>query len=124
MKEKVVEEEFVLDGLHIAPAVLETIVTMSIASVEGVAALGGAKINTADTSTFVKQRSRTRKGVEVFVEDEQFVIDVHLTVIYGYNFKEVARDVRERVGAALASQIGITSIHSVNVYVDGIKFED
>ncbi|MBS3957635.1 MAG: Asp23/Gls24 family envelope stress response protein [Clostridiales bacterium] len=109
-------EEIRLPGLTIAPSVLDTIITLAVNQVEGVAfassgqGLGGL-VNRA-----------AGKAVEVSsAEDGAVTVSVHITVRYGMPIHTVARTVQEAVADSIRSQVG-TKVDSVDVYVDGIEF--
>ena len=115
------DDELELNGLHIAPEVVETIVIMAVGSIESVAALGSAKAE----GNGIKQRNQrqARKAVVVTSEDDKLVVDVHVTVHFGYHLRDIASEIREVVDSAVETQLGI-QVSAVNVFVDGLKFED
>ncbi len=114
-------EELYVDGLGLAPGVMETIVAIAAKEVEGVASVGA--------STFTGLRSRfaakpAGQGIDVSMNDEQGIdIAVHIDVFYGKPIPQVAEAVRETVADAVATQVGFT-VSSVDVYVDGIRFNN
>ena len=74
-------EELYVDGLGLAPGVMETIVAIAAKEVEGVASVG--------SSTFTGLRSRfaakpAGQGIDVSMNEEQGVdVAVHIDVFYG-----------------------------------------
>ncbi|HEY5517272.1 MAG TPA: Asp23/Gls24 family envelope stress response protein, partial [Coriobacteriia bacterium] len=67
--------ELSLEGLDIAPGVVETMVQLAAGQVDGVACI--------DTSALGKL-SRSNKAVEVALdEDGRFVVTIHITALYG-----------------------------------------
>lgn len=114
-------EELYVDGLGLAPGVMETIVAIAAKEVEGVAVVG--------SSTFSGLRSLiTAKpdasGIDVSMnESEGIDIAVHIDVNYGQSIPAVADAVRAAVADAVATQVGFT-VSSVDVYVDGIRFAE
>ena len=100
-------EELYVDGLGLAPGVMETIVAIAAKEVEGVASVG--------SSTFTGLRSRfaakpAGQGIDVSMNEEQGVdVAVHIDV--------------QTVADAVATQVGFT-VSSVDVYVDGIRFNN
>ena len=105
-----------VDGMALAPGVLETIISIAVAEVEGVASLGSA-VSGLRSVLSAKQLSQG-VGVEV---DENLNVAVHLDAYYGTVLPELAAKVREAVVDAAAIQVG-ASIASVDVYIDGIQF--
>ena len=109
-------EEIRLEGLGVAPAVLDTIVTLAVKGVDGVVfsssgqGIGGI-VNRA-----------SGKAVEFKTDDEGAVtVTVHITVRYGIPLRTVAGKVQDAVADAITSQVG-ARMAAVNVYVDGIEF--
>ena len=106
-------EELYVDGLGLAPGVMETIVAIAAKEVEGVASVG--------SSTFTGLRSRfaakpAGQGIYVSMNEDQ-------GVFYGKPIPQVAEAVRQTVADAVATQVGFT-VSSVDVYVDGIRFNN
>lgn len=114
-------DEIRLEGLGVAPGVLDTIVTLAAECVEGVAAVG------ASGFAGLVQKG-TRKGAArpvdvVTAEDGSLIASVHVQVIYGSRLQEVARAVQSAVADALSSQVGV-EVGAVDVYVDGLVFAE
>ncbi len=106
------------DGMALAEGVVETIVSIAVQDVEGVAALGGSP----SAGRFNFKSKPAAKGVEVFAgEDDSVSIAVRVDVIYGYALPVVADAIRQAVADAVATQIGI-KVSSVDVYIDSIQF--
>jgi len=113
-------KEISVDGVVIAPNVLETIVTLAAKDVEGVAAIGASP---AAGLMGVISSKPVAPGVE-FDNNEagKLVVGVHIDVVYGYVLPEVAARVRSVVAEALETQLN-TTVGAVDVYIDGIRFE-
>ena len=109
-------EELYVDGLGLAPGVMETIV-----------AIAAKEVASVGSSTFSGIRSRfvsnaAAQGIEVSMNETEGVdIDVHIDVRYGRPIPAVAADVRQAVADAVVTQVGF-KVSSVDVYVDGIRF--
>lgn len=114
-------DEIKLDGLGLAPGVIDTIVTLAAECVDGVAAVGAPGI-----AGFVHKgatKKGTSKAIDVTLTDESSVaVTVHIHVVYGNQLLEVGRMVQKAVADAILSQVGMP-VASVDVYVDGIAFE-
>lgn len=108
-------DELRLDGIGVAPGVLDTIVTLAAQTVEGVAAveapaLGGLK-------------HKGGKALTVTVDDDgAMAVALHVTLKYGQPLHEVAKHLQKAVAEALTSQTG-QPVTSVDVFVDAIAFE-
>lgn len=116
------DEELRFAGLMVAPEVVETIVKLAAEKVEGVASVGVPSDLGAMFSLFSpKKPAAAVPGVAVAVEGDALRIAVHLAVFFGYPFVTLADEVRERVAANVASQVG-AEIAGVDVYIDALVF--
>ena len=110
-----------LDGMVISQNVVETIVTLAAADVEGVAQIGQTSITGGIMAAL--QAKPTMQGVEVDKTDEGgLVIGVHLEVVYGSVLPDVAAAVREKVADAVQLQLGVP-VGAIDIYIDGVRFE-
>ncbi len=108
--------EMKFEGLDVAPGVIETIVSLAAAEVEGVACVEGSGL------AGLMQKAGRTKTVEVSLADDQsFAVTVHLSAAYGRPLRAVAADVQQAIADALLSQTG-HSAASVDVFIDGIVF--
>jgi uncharacterized alkaline shock family protein YloU len=107
-------EEIRLEGLGIAPGVLDTIVQQAAQTVDGVVAIDGGR----GVAGLVGKTG----GVEVDVsEDGILSVAIHTTLAYGEPLQGVAQEVQTAVAEALESMVG-RAVGSVDVYVDGVSF--
>lgn len=114
-------DEIRLEGLGVAPGVLDTIVTVATEACEGVAAIGASGI-----AGLVQKGARkgTARAVDVVTgEDGAVSVTVHVQVYYGSKLREVATCIQAAVSDALVSQVGI-DVAAVDVFVDGIVFAE
>lgn len=108
--------ELRLDGLDVAPGVLETIVTLAAEGVEGIACVDCQGL------AGLMQKAGRSKTVDIAPsEDGRFSITVHATVSYGRPLREVAAEVQAAVADALLSQTG-QAPEAVDVFIDSIIF--
>ncbi|MBI5232592.1 MAG: Asp23/Gls24 family envelope stress response protein [Coriobacteriales bacterium] len=115
-------DEIRLEGIGVAPGVLDTIVTMAAQGVEGVAAVGAQGL----AGLAQKARKGTARAVSVCVceeNPESLDVVVHIQAIYGSRLRDVARGVQAAVVDAITSQVGV-EVASVDVFVDGIVFAE
>ena len=107
--------ELSLEGLDIAPGVVETMVQLAAAQVDGVVCI--------DTSALGKL-SRSIKAVEVALdEDGRFVVTIHITALYGRPLRQLGAAVQDAISDALESQTG-HSASRVDIFIDAIQFPE
>lgn len=114
-------DEIRLEGLGVAPGVLDTIVTVAAEAVEGVAAVGAPGI-----AGLVQKGARkgAARAVDVCVGDDgSLSAAVHIQVTYGQRLRAVAEAVQAAVAEALVSQVGVP-VAGVDVFVDGLVFAE
>ncbi len=115
--------DLTVDDMVIAPGVVETIVSIAVAEVEGVAAVGSAGSANRNLRSMLGAKPSTQ-GVDVDLDEAgKLHVSVHVEVHYGAVLPDVADAVRSAVDQAVEGQIGAT-VGSVDVYVDGIRFAD
>ncbi len=106
-------------SINISEDVIASMVRNAVLEVEGVAGL--ANTAGAEISELLGIRTLT-KGVKVQFVEGKVVVDTILTVSYGSNVVKVARQVQEKVLAAVQATTGLEQVE-VNVHVTGIAFE-
>ncbi|MDR1082850.1 MAG: Asp23/Gls24 family envelope stress response protein [Coriobacteriales bacterium] len=117
-----IDEKLMNEGLAIAPGVVETIVSLAVCQVDGVAQVGAPSLSNSFASAFRKWHPA--QGILIMADDdEQITVAVHVQVFYGYRLQEVAEGVRGAVVDALYGQVGI-EVASVDVFIDGIQFPE
>ena len=105
------------EGMAIAPGVMETIVTLAVRDVPGVASVGAAPSGIRSLLAF----KQSTQGVVVQVsEDDTVQIEVTIRVLSGHS---LAASVRSAVADAVLTQVGLT-VSRVDIKVDGILFQD
>lgn len=110
-----VTAELNLEGLDIAPGVVETIVQLAASEVEGVASVEVSPLG---------KISKSAKSIEVCAdEDGRFVVALHLIATYGRPLRQLGAAVQAAVSDALLSQTG-HSASRVDVYIDSVIFPE
>ena len=112
-------ENLELRNLTIAPGVVETIVSLAIAEVEGIAAVGVRQSPSGLIAALNKKQAMP--GILIYEEDDQVIVDVHVQVFYGYRLAVIVENVRSAVVDAMCSQASI-DVSKVNVTIDAIQF--
>ena len=111
-----------IDGMAIAPGVVETIVSLAVRDVEGVSSVGDPTTN--GIMTIIGGGKPSTQGIEIESgEDDELHISVRLHVKSGYVLPDVANNVRQAAADAINTQVG-AKVGSVDIYIDGIQFGD
>ena len=113
------DESIEVKSLTIAPGVIETIVALAVAEVDGVAALGSRTSPGGIISSLGKKHATS--GILIYEEDAQVIVDVHVQVFYGYRLLDIAEQIRASVADALEGQANI-EVAAVHVTIDAIQF--
>jgi uncharacterized alkaline shock family protein YloU len=107
--------ELSLEGLDIAPGVVETMVELAAGEVEGVATVASSPLG---------KISKSQKTTEVSIdEDGSFVVSLHVTAVYGRPLRQLGAAVQDAVSDALSSQTGHCASR-VDVFIDAISFPE
>ena len=106
-------------SINISEDVIISMVKSVLNEVEGVAGLSNTA--GAELAELIGLKS-VSKGVKVQFEDGRVVVDIIITVVYGCNIVNVARDVQSSVGEVVHAVTGIEKAE-INVHVSGVAFE-
>ena len=106
-------------SINISEDVISSMVKSVAAEVEGVSGFSGTA--GSELAELIGLKTLT-KGIKVQFAAEKIIVDVIVTVNYGYNIVNVAKSVQEKVISVMQSTTGIEDIE-VNVHVSGIAFE-
>ena len=124
MKDKASANGITVNGITIAPGVVETIISLAAGEVEGVAGVGSAGPISSIAAAFNAGKAIPSTGIKMNVDEESRVsVEIAIQAYYGYRLADVAAAVREAVADALKGQIGVETL-SVDVYVDGLASEE
>lgn len=115
--------ELNIEGIGISRTVVSSIVAAAAEKVEGVASVGQKATASNLVSSFFATGSAMPENdpVDAEVVDGKLHATVHLTVLYGYPFTQLAASVREAVELAVQEQIGV-QVDAVDVCIDSIVF--
>ena len=114
--------ELNIDGMQVAPGVVETIVSLAAQSVSGVACVGDP--TTSGIRSIIGGGKPSTQGIEIETDEAgDLLVSLRLNVKSGQVLPELAADVRQAVADAVSSQVGV-KVASVDVYIDGIQFGD
>ena len=81
--------------------------------------VGMAAQNMKDGLTSLIKSDITR-GVNVTVQSNGIVVDIHIIVRYGVNINAICKSIVNRVRYALESGVGV-NVNRINVRVQGVK---
>lgn len=110
-----------IDGMAIAPGVVETIVSLAAQSVEGVYSIGDP--TTSGIKSIFGGGKPSTQGIAIDVDDDnELNVTVRLFVKNGQVLPDLAANVRRAIDDAVSSQTGL-HVASVDVFIDGIQFE-
>ena len=102
--------------IQIANEVVAAIASISASEIEGVETLTGNLKNELVGRFGAKKNA---KGVRVTVDDNEAVVDIEITMKYGYSIPETSARVQERIAQSINEMTGLTVSH-VNVNVAGV----
>jgi uncharacterized alkaline shock family protein YloU len=107
-----------LGTIGISTGYLRQLISVTAESCFGVAGLNayGAKQGVCA----VLKKQNTNKGVIIRQEDDELMVDLHITVTYGVNVGAIVDSIIHKVNFVLTEQAGVT-VKSVNVFVDEMK---
>lgn len=107
-------------NIHIAEEVIASIAVGAVREVEGVSGmmtnLGGSVTDLVNNK---KNAQKGAKGVKIDMTGGVLVLNLYLTVQYGYAIPEVAENAQKAVASAVEAMTGCT-VGAVNIHVGGI----
>lgn len=107
-------DKLVLDGLTVAPNVINTIVGIAATTVEGVVSVYAPTLRKASGS----------KGIEIATDaDGKLLIGVHIVALYGTKLRELGESVQSAIKDALAVQLGAEPA-SIDIFIDALAFPE
>ena len=121
---KKTDQGYMVNGITIAPGVIETIISLAAAEVPGVASVGSADAISSIVAAFNAGKAIPTNGVTIRIDEEGGVsVDLEIHAFYGYRLVDIAKGIREAVEDALLGQIGI-EVSDVDVHVEALSFEE
>ena len=110
-----------IEGMTIAPGVVETIISLAARDVEGVASIGPA--TTSGIMDLIGGGRPSTQGIEVTTdENDELHVSIRMEVKSGNVLPDLAANVRQAVVDAVSTQVGV-KVAEVDIYIDGIQFE-
>jgi len=109
-----------LGAIDISTTTIATIVNQAIRQCYGV--VGMANKNLVDGIANLLSRD-SRRGIEVFLDDDQIEINVYVVVEYGVRIKAVAESIQHTIKFHVEKTLGLP-VYAVNVYVQGLRMSE
>ena len=107
-------------SIHIAEEVIAAIAVGAVREVEGVSGmmtnLGGS---VTDLMNNKKNAQKGAKGVKIEMTSDALVLNLYLTIQYGYAIPEVAENAQKAVSSAIEAMTGCV-VSAVNIHVGGV----
>ncbi len=116
-KTVVLKDEENVGAVQIADDVVSMIASLAATEVEGVNAMAGTITNELMSKAGMKKLT---KGVRVTVTGGSVVVDLAVTMDYGYNIPATCRKVQAKVKNAIENMTGLTC-SDVNIRIAGVK---
>ena len=113
-------DEGKIGEVQIADEVVAIIAGLAATEVEGVQAMAGNITNELVGKLGMKNLS---KGVKVLVTGESVVVDMAITMKYGYSIPETSKTVQEKVKAAIENMTGLF-VSEVNIRIAGVNIDE
>lgn len=107
-----------VDNVRIAEDVVASITGIATSEVEGVASLSGG---IAGNIAGLIGKRKSSSGVKVTYDEGKIMLDIYITVKYGYIITDVAKKVQEKTVNAVESMTGL-EVSEADVTVTGIAF--
>ncbi|WP_039856560.1 Asp23/Gls24 family envelope stress response protein [Peptoniphilus sp. oral taxon 386] len=120
MSEKYLVDAMSDGNVKIADDVIATIAAVATEGVEGVVEMQSTLKASVTDMLGVKNLAR---GVKVSVGEQEAVIDMFITVLYGKNIVEICKNVQEKVKEAVENMTGLDVVE-VNIHVSGIALTE
>ena len=92
-------------------------------NIEGVASIGRSGLVRAVTSILASGASEKASGIDIEAGRRESIVDINLTVMYGYSIPNIVQEVREAVAKEIFDHVGLVA-KEINVVVTSIEFPD
>ena len=118
-KTLVLQEDENIGAVKIADDVVAMIASLAASEVEGVSAVGNNLTNDLMSKVGVKNLA---KGVKVDVKESKVIVDVVVSMEYGFYIPATSRKIQDKVKAAIENMTGL-SCAEVNIRIAGVKVQ-
>ncbi|MFC4766059.1 Asp23/Gls24 family envelope stress response protein [Effusibacillus consociatus] len=114
---KILQNE--LGKIAVAEEVIATIAGFAALDCYGLVGMASQK-KVKDSISELLGRENPGRGVEVRIQDDHVVVDLHIIVSYGTKISVVAHNVMDKVKYTLENTLGI-DVDQINVIVQGVR---
>ncbi len=104
--------------IEVSPRAIASIAGQAVLESYGV--VGMAPKHPRDDFAEILPGSNFRRGVDVHVVDDRFIIDLYVVIEYGTRVSEVAQGIKNRVKFGVEHATGLP-VEEVNVHVQGLR---
>ena len=113
----ILNEDGKVGAVQIADDVVAMIASLAATEVEGVGALVGNISNELMSKVGMKKLT---KGVKVEVINKKVIVDLAITLEYGYNIPATCRKVQDKVKTAVENMTSL-DVENVNIRIAGVN---
>lgn len=92
-------------------------------AVECFGVVGMASVNVKDGLVKLLKRESLSHGVNITIEDNKIIIDLHIVVSYGVSISAVAENLISNVKYKVEEFTGMEVV-KINIYVEGVRVID
>ena len=118
------EKEFIAIGeTVIEDDVVASLAGLAAREIEGVANLGKSSVRRTLAEHLRGTEEKAKFGVEVEVGKKEAIVDLALSVVYGFNIPDIVAKVRRNVASRLLEITGLTA-KEINIHVVGIEIPE
>jgi uncharacterized alkaline shock family protein YloU len=117
------EENVIAGETTIEDDVVASIAGLAAGEVEGVANLGKSSIRRMVAGALGGAGGKAKEGVGVEVGKKEAIVDLTLSVKYGFNIPNIVAEVRKKVASRLQEITGLIA-KEINVSIVSIEFGD
>lgn len=111
-------EQTRLGKIEVSPSAIAALASQAVLKSYGV--VGMASANLRDGIAEVLTGDRSRRGVQVRLEDNEIAIDLFVVIEYGTRITTVANNIMSAVKFTVEKALGVP-VKEVNVHVQGLR---
>ena len=101
--------------------VVASIAGFAASGVSGVENLGKSSVTVSVAKLVKSTENVLKRGISVEVGRKEAIINLELTVLYGYYIPDIVDEVRKKVASALTESTGLVP-REINIRIVGINF--
>lgn len=106
---------------EITHEVVQTIIALAVKDIKGIAHIGNPPARLLQA---VFRSTPDNQGIDLLQDENgDLTVGVHVTVRYGRSLGEISDEIRQAVVDAVTTQTSM-NVKAVDVFVDGIRFND